>query len=58
MDEVDGATDETGIVLGTYLYGLFANDTVRRALLEHLAARQSVAPDPRWDEPASARAVR
>lgn len=28
------------------------------ALLEHLAARQSVAPDPRWDEPASARAVR
>jgi adenosylcobyric acid synthase len=47
-DEGDGATNESGTVVGTYLHGLFANDGLRRALLVGLAARKGLAPDPCW----------
>ena len=52
--ERDGASSADGAVVGTYLHGLFANDGFRRALLEHLAGRRGVSPDPRWGAPSSA----
>ena len=36
----DGAMDESGRVMGTYIHGLFHNGQLRRALLEELARRQ------------------
>jgi adenosylcobyric acid synthase len=46
--DVDGAMSATGAVVGTYLHGLFANDSLRRALLGFLAERKGIAADPRW----------
>ncbi|HEY3097982.1 MAG TPA: cobyric acid synthase [Methylomirabilota bacterium] len=37
-----------GSVLGTYLHGCFSSGALRRALLTAAAARDGVAPDPRW----------
>jgi adenosylcobyric acid synthase len=37
----DGAQDETGLVLGTYLHGLFHNENFRSVLLEYLNSRHS-----------------
>ncbi|MGA7075472.1 MAG: cobyric acid synthase [Halobacteriota archaeon] len=37
----DGAQDDTGLVLGTYLHGLFHNDNFRSVLLEYLHSRHS-----------------
>jgi len=53
--DADGAVSSTGAVVGTYLHGLFANDSLRRALLEFLAERKGIAVDPRWGTPASDR---
>ena len=39
----DGAMDETGRVLGTYIHGLFHNGTVRRSILRELARLKEVA---------------
>jgi adenosylcobyric acid synthase len=39
-----------GRVLGTYLHGIFADPALRRALLEWLATRRGVPPDPRWGQ--------
>jgi len=50
-DEVDGALDARGHVLGTYLHGLFADATLRGTLLAHLAARQGARPHPGWGRP-------
>src|SRR5262249_9080980 len=47
-DDVEGALAFGGVVVGTYLHGIFANDGVRRALLDWLAARKRIAPDARW----------
>ena len=47
-NDLDGAVNSAGNVLGTYLHGLFENGALRRALLEHLAARRGARPDPRW----------
>ncbi|MBI3450525.1 MAG: cobyric acid synthase [Acidobacteria bacterium] len=48
VHEDDGATNEAGNIVGTYLHGLFSNDSLRRALLVHLAVRRGQQPDPRW----------
>jgi adenosylcobyric acid synthase len=52
VHDADGAVGATGAVVGTYLHGLFANDSVRRALLESLAERKGITADPRWGAPA------
>ncbi len=41
-----GAVSEDGLVLGTYLHGLFDNDVFRRALLNELRRRRKLAPLP------------
>ena len=46
--EADGAVSPDGNVVGTYLHGLFANDSLRRAFLHSLAERKGVDSDPRW----------
>jgi adenosylcobyric acid synthase len=38
--DLDGAASADGLVVGTYLHGLFANAGLRRALLAWLAARK------------------
>jgi adenosylcobyric acid synthase len=48
VHDADGTVSEAGNVVGTYLHGLFANDSLRRAFLRALAARKGVAADPRW----------
>lgn len=44
----DGAVNEAGNVLGTYLHGLFHNAPLRRAFLWYLARRKGVAVNPLW----------
>ena len=51
VNDVDGAVNATGTVLGTYLHGLFANDALRRELLRSLAVRKGIVVDPRWGSP-------
>jgi adenosylcobyric acid synthase len=48
VGELDGAMRPDGLVIGTYLHGLFASPELRRALLGALAERRGVPPDPRW----------
>jgi adenosylcobyric acid synthase len=50
VDDLDGAMNDTGNVLGSYLHGLFANPGLRAALLNHLAERKGVTPDPGWGQ--------
>lgn len=47
----DGAVSEDGLVLGTYLHGLFANDGFRRSMLANLARRGGAGAEPAttWD---------
>ena len=40
VDMPDGALDEEGLTLGTYLHGLFHNRAVRRSILEYAARRR------------------
>ncbi len=54
VEDLDGAVNDAGNVVGTYLHGLFANDPLRSALLVRLAACRGRVPDPRWGEPSSA----
>ena len=42
VSDRDGAIDEQGLTMGTYLHGLFHNDGFRRALLEQLASWKGV----------------
>ncbi len=44
VDEPDGATSADGLILGTYLHGLFTSPALRGAILRALAARKGVAP--------------
>jgi adenosylcobyric acid synthase len=42
----DGVLDPSGLVLGTYIHGLFHNGQLRNALLQELARRKGVSlPD-------------
>ncbi len=47
-EHADGAVAASGLVLGTYLHGVFADDALRRALLGGLARRRGIVPDPGW----------
>lgn len=38
----DGCIDESGLVIGTYLHGLFDNENVRHALLSHLHEKKGI----------------
>ena len=38
-DEPDGLVSEDGLIVGTYVHGLFENDDLRRGLLDWLARR-------------------
>ncbi|MDF7681836.1 cobyric acid synthase [Enterobacteriaceae bacterium ESL0689] len=40
----DGAVSDDGLVMGTYLHGLFDNDTFTRALVNSLRQRKGLAP--------------
>jgi adenosylcobyric acid synthase len=53
--DADGAVSAGGNVVGTYLHGLFANDSLRGAFLRSLAAQKGIATDPRWGTPAGDR---
>ena len=46
VDLPDGTLDGEGLILGTYLHGLFHNRAVRRSILEYVAQRKgAVLPD-------------
>lgn len=49
VDLPDGAMDEDGLTLGTYLHGLFHNRAVRRSILEWVATRKGVSLPPSGD---------
>ena len=54
MEHVDGAADSAGMVLGTYLHGLFYNQAVRASVLGALAERKGVSlPESDGDAPHS-----
>jgi adenosylcobyric acid synthase len=42
VDRLDGALDQNGLILGTYLHGLFHNTGFRRAFLHTLKRRQGI----------------
>ena len=47
VDSPDGALDDEGLTLGTYLHGLFQNRALRRRVLENIASRAgAVLPPP------------
>ena len=50
MSLPDGATDDEGLTLGTYLHGLFHNRAVRRSILECAARRRGVSLPPAADD--------
>jgi adenosylcobyric acid synthase len=41
VDQRDGAVSANGLVIGTYLHGLFDNDALRRALIDWLTRRRA-----------------
>ncbi len=45
-DVTDGAVSSDGLLVGTYVHGLFANRALRDALLQRLAARRGVRYEP------------
>jgi adenosylcobyric acid synthase len=55
VHDPDGAVSGAGNVVGTYLHGLFENDSLRRAFLEFLSDRKGIDADPRWGAPAGDR---
>jgi adenosylcobyric acid synthase len=42
----DGAIDEEGLILGTYLHGLFDNKNIRDALLQYLYKKKGLEYQP------------
>lgn len=50
VDSPDGALDDAGLTLGTYLHGLFHNRDVRRGVLEYVAGRKGATLPPPTDD--------
>ena len=50
VDTPDGALDDEGLTLGTYLHGLFHNREVRRGILAHVANRKGRSLPPPADD--------
>ena len=50
VDSPDGALDEEGLTLGTYLHGLFHNRELRRGVLSEVARRKGVTLPPPTDD--------
>ena len=50
VDLSDGALDNEGLTLGTYLHGLFHNRAVRRSILEYAAKRRGASLPPGGEE--------
>ena len=46
----DGALDDQGLTLGTYMHGIFHNRAVRRSVLEYTARRKGVTLPPAGDD--------
>ncbi|MSQ12043.1 MAG: cobyric acid synthase [Dehalococcoidia bacterium] len=46
VSQPDGAINNDGLVLGTYIHGLFHNAEVRRSIVQALVARRGVTPPP------------
>lgn len=44
VDVLDGAVSQDGLVLGTYLHGIFDNDTLRRSIINTLRTRKGLEP--------------
>lgn len=44
VNVADGAVSENGLVMGTYIHGIFDNDTFRRSLLNAIRERKGLAP--------------
>ncbi len=44
VDEPDGAISADGLIVGTYLHGLFESPPLRAAILRNLARRKGIAP--------------
>ncbi len=44
VDMADGAVSPDGLVMGTYMHGVFDNDVYRRAVLDALRLRKGLAP--------------
>ena len=42
----DGAIDEAGLVIGTYLHGLFDNKNIRDALMRYLSEKKGLTYKP------------
>ncbi len=38
----EGCTDESGLVIGTYLHGLFDNENIRHALMSYLHEKNGI----------------
>lgn len=47
-NEPEGAMSTDGAVVGTYLHGIFSSPELRRALLQALAHRKGIKPNPHW----------
>ena len=50
VSALDGALDDDGLTLGTYLHGLFHNRTLRRSVLDAVADRKGVVLPPCRDD--------
>lgn len=44
-DRFEGAVSDNGLVMGTYLHGIFDNDNFRRRFIDHLRERKGVSID-------------
>ena len=46
----DGCIDGSGLVIGTYLHGLFGNENIRYALMSHLHEKKGIEYAPQVED--------